>query len=449
MCRTPRLLGSSGRGAWHAQHHSEADEDDILAAVALTEMATAKRGATLASAQQPCCEGDEAEGAPGGTPAMAPQLATAPFRPPTTCCTPPKPSTAPVPPWDRASPPFSAQGLSVCPGMFGRMLTRSLRAVPASSKLLARQDAAMLLEATPHEGGAMHTPSIAPMGGSPGLPVSPLMAGDAVLFTPSSRKLLRSMAHNPFDMPLDMPTGLTPPCGLHQTPAGGVEGGDVTAAAPCSGKRSKAAADAFDTPVRGGQSCDRDKPTATRRLVFGQGADAEAQGDQRAAPSGADVEMPPAVAALASVEAAPIVAAPAPTFESPLKRSRVQPTAEGVARGPRPLFVAAAGETPASVCLPETPGQDRTRTAQRCEAAATAARPAAAAAAGGGSTGRTSAASTLDAAQPSQDSTDTQDKSPGCGHALEAAEAVARDVHTDSLQLKSKLNSIVDAMFVC
>ena len=307
----------------------------------------------------------------------------------------------------------------------------------------------MLLEATPHEGGAMQTPSIAPMGGSPGLPVSPLMAADTVLFTPSSRKLLRSMAHNPFDMPLDMSTGLTPPWALHQTPAGAADSAGAVAAAGGSAKRSKAAADGFDTPARAVRGCDREKPTATRRLVFGQAAGAETAGDGDVALSSAVPGLPLTGPALASAEEASAVAA-VPMFESPLKRSRVQPADDAGAPHARPLFVAAAGEAPASVCLPDTPGRDHVRTALAAEPRCDAAAQLAALAKGGSSTGRTSAASTADVAQLSQDSSETHDKSAGSeGERPKAVGPLAQDTHTDSLQLKSKLNSIVDAMFVC
>ena len=67
-----------------------------------------------------------------------------------------------------------------------------------------------LLDATPNTLG-MHTPSLHQFGVSPCFATSPLGAPDTLLFTPSSRQQLKSMAAEPIaKFPFEMPSGLTP-----------------------------------------------------------------------------------------------------------------------------------------------------------------------------------------------------------------------------------------------
>jgi hypothetical protein len=316
---------------------------------------------------------------------------------------------------------------------------RQLCAVQGGCKLLQR-DNQMLLEATPNV--AMHTPSLNQLGGSPpGFPTSPLMAPDASLFTPSSRKLLQSMAPNPLDlqheMQLDMlHTGLTPQCTPQRTPVVLVH----TTAAPSSLSGSSFARkgtqeELYDTPARVTDKDDVDKPTATRRLLFGQNADDADAPCSTAAPPGTTAVMGPP--------------APPAAIESPFKRRCLQPPQQLCTQ--KPLFVAT--ETPASICLPETPSQDglaqRSVLVKRSDASHSGeGHQGGAEGSRGALDGKASAASTTEHAQPSQDSTDTQDKSPVCGDSAKVL-AVKGGIRTDSLQLKNKLNNIVDTMFAC
>ena len=208
---------------------------------------------------------------------------------------------------------------------------------------MARPDT-MLVDGTPSHLG-MQTPSLNQFGaGSPGFAVSPLAAPETLLFTPSSRKLLRSMAPNPMDaVPFDLVSGLTPqrtPPPPHGTGAGA----SATLDTSCKrrGRRSKAHANGGSLtppPVTDSELIDaHDKPSAIRRLCFGRN-------------DGCVAAAAPAPAATASMRPPP----PPSVFESPLKRLRQQK--EGVeSPSQRPLFVPsmAAG----SLALPETPSQE-------------------------------------------------------------------------------------------
>jgi hypothetical protein len=293
----------------------------------------------------------------------------------------------------------------------------------------------MLLDATPNM--AMHTPSLNQLGGSPtGFPTSPLMAQDSALFTPSSRKLLQSMAPNPIDMQLDMlHTGLTP----QRTPSTLPPASPVPSATR-SGRKSKATQDVhYDTPACAPDTDDMEKPTAARRLLFGRNAD------------NADAPNPSPRGTTATAMGPP---APPASVESPLKRRCLAAPSHLGAQ--KPLFVATS-ETPASVCLPGTPSQNgaapRSSLVKRSDASHPGeGRPGGlgegAEAGQGAADGKGSAASTTEHAQPSQDSTDTQDKSPVCGDSP-APSPRKGGFRTDILQLKNKLNNIVDTMFAC
>ena len=298
-------------------------------------------------------------------------------------------------------------------------------AAPDSGKAIARQHRPFP-EGTPSH-LVMHTPSLNhQFGGSPNFAASPLGANDSILFTPSSRKLLRSMAPNPLDtVPFDVSTGLTP----QHTPQTGHAPMSTTSAkqmlSSCkrSGRRAaqRAARHALDSDPE-----EHDKSTAIRRLCFEKG-DGEGDASDAAAVAG----MSPTT----SAQAMP----PPQVHESPLKRLRHGHEGDAAA-AQKPLFVAVPSGSGAT--MPETPSQDAhmsdgkmgadDKTLIRAHNGSAVERGLS-----DSSCGKSSIVSTVEHMQ-SQESMERD----ACGDSLKLN--VGQE---GSLQLKNQLNSILNSMF--
>jgi hypothetical protein len=318
-----------------------------------------------------------------------------------------------------------------------------------ANKSLNRHEHNPLLEHTPTN-LVMQTPSLNQFGGSPCFAASPLAAPETLLFTPSSRKLLRSMAPNPMDkIPFEMPSGLTPQYTPQRPPPAGSVAKFSSASRVRTGKRGKPGEDVLiDTPVHESDTDVHGKPSATRRLLFGRGGD-----EDLAAPSdptcASSMRPPP----------------PPPAFESPLKRLRHR-NATSLDSAHKPLFVPAGMDAPGSISLPETPSQDAAArasgapiqmkstdgsepmgAADEALCGLLAGKDAADRGLSDSSTGKSSVVSTVEHMQPSQDSIDTHDKEITCGDSVRRQALAKEQAEPGSLHLKNKLNNILDAMF--
>jgi hypothetical protein len=321
--------------------------------------------------------------------------------------------------------------------LIDRALTSWVCADSESGKANARREQ-LFLDGTPSN-LVMQTPSLNQFGGSPNFTASPLAAPQALLFTPSSRKLLRSMAPNPLDtIPDDLPTGLTP----HVTPQtqrgpASAAGKRTSSSCKLSGRRAHAHGDAPDDGDSDGEG--DDKPSAIRRLSFGRSEDGVAA--VGASPDDSAMRPPPPPAA----------------FESPLKRLRHQRAGSPDA-AQKPLFVPATTDAAGSIMLPETPSQDavtlsaanasapqvpRADVPEPCPQAANEIAAPHERGLSDSSTGRNSVVSTVEHMQ-SQESLQAGEREAAYGDSMTAIAAV----HGGSSLLKSQIDSMLDSVFV-
>ena len=247
------------------------------------------------------------------------------------------------------------------------------------------------MEGTP--GNLVQTPCLPPQvaGTTPSaFQASPFGATDGQIFTPSSRKLLLSMAPDPIDsLPFDVPTGLTP----QSTPQPGSKHASAVAmrsggTGRLSGRRFRSGMHGSSTPAHGRRAAvptslqahaklaaeaqapeasdQADKPAVSRRLHFDRSDDdSDVDAADKAAMNAADGDAGAAARAAAARTVARLAhgaakhqmrpPSPPSAFQSPLKRQRSDADDDA---GRQPLFVPSASEaSQPAISHPGTPGR--------------------------------------------------------------------------------------------